>query len=72
MTATKDIKTVVLDSSYLDIKKVSVDGNEVKWSHGERIGAMGEGLKIELKDQMKAGQVSLARGTLDRADDRHS
>jgi leukotriene-A4 hydrolase len=72
MTATKDIKTVVLDSSYLDIKKVSVDGNEVKWSHGERIGAMGEGLKIELKDQMKAGQVSLARGTLDRADSRHS
>lgn len=58
MTATKDIKTVVLDSSYLDIKKVSVDGAEVKWSHGERIGAMGEGLKIELKDEFKKGQVS--------------
>lgn len=58
MTATKDIETVVLDSSYLDIQKVSVDGTEVKWSHGERIGAMGEGLKIELKDQFKAGQVS--------------
>lgn len=59
MTATKDIKTVILDSSYLDIKKLSVDDKEVKWSHGERIGAMGEGLTIELKDEFKKGQVSV-------------
>jgi leukotriene-A4 hydrolase len=58
MTATKDIKVVKLDSSYLDIKKVLVDGVEVKWSHGERIGAMGEGLTIELKDELKEGKVS--------------
>ena len=57
MTATKDLKTVVLDSSHLDIQKVSVNDAEVKWSHGERIGAMGEGLTIELQNQIKSGQV---------------
>jgi leukotriene-A4 hydrolase len=58
MTATKDIDHVLLDSSYLDIKKVFAFEREVKWSLGKKVGTMGEGLKIVLDQPLKAGQVS--------------
>lgn len=59
LQATKDTDVVVLDSSYLDVKAVHVGGEKATWAHGERIGAMGEGLKIDLKQGLKAGQVSV-------------
>lgn len=58
LQATKDVNDIVLDSSYLDIKEVGVAGEQVQWVHGERIGAMGEGLKIDLKRALKAGEAS--------------
>lgn len=59
LSATKDIDEVVLDSSYLKISHVELGGNKVDWGHGERNGAMGEGLRIKLDKGLKAGQVSL-------------
>jgi hypothetical protein len=59
----QEVRTDHIDLDWsIDWKKQVIHGGdaEVKWSHGERIGAMGEGLKIELKDQLKKGQVRLA------------
>lgn len=57
LTATTDTHEIVLDSSYLDVKDVHVDGGKAKWAHGERNGAMGEGLTISVQNGIKAGQV---------------
>ena len=58
LTATKDVDEIVLDSSYLDIQSVELGHEEVKWEHGDRNGAMGEGLRIKLDKGLKSGQVS--------------
>lgn len=57
LVASGDVSEIVLDSSYLAIKEVSVGGEKVEWSHGDRIGAMGEGLKIQLSKALKKDQV---------------
>ena len=58
LTATK-LTYVLLKSSYLNMKKVVVDGEEMRWSHGKEIGTKGEGLTIESKDNLEKGQVCL-------------
>jgi hypothetical protein len=59
LSATKDLDEIVLDSSYLNISRVEVGGEKVDYEHGERNGAMGEGLTIKLNKGLKSGQVSL-------------
>jgi leukotriene-A4 hydrolase len=57
LVASDKVEEIVLDSSYLAIKEVQVGGNPVDWSHGDRIGAMGEGLKIKLDQALRKDQV---------------
>jgi leukotriene-A4 hydrolase len=52
------VKKVVLDTSFLDVKSVKVEGREVKWEKAERIEAMGEALTIYLEEPMSE-EVSL-------------
>lgn len=57
LTAVKDVEEVILDASYLKVDHVQVQGKEVKWELGERIGVMGEGLHVHLSEKLKAGEV---------------
>ncbi|ODN78985.1 leukotriene A-4 hydrolase/aminopeptidase [Cryptococcus amylolentus CBS 6039] len=50
-----DLKEVVLDASYLDVKKVEVDGKTAEWKFGEQIEIMGTGLYITLPSALSAG-----------------
>jgi leukotriene-A4 hydrolase len=61
LVATNDVDHVKLDSSYLDIKDIRIEGQgkEAEFVVGERIGAMGEGLTIQIGRLVKAGEVSL-------------
>ncbi|KAF8242426.1 leukotriene A-4 hydrol [Wilcoxina mikolae CBS 423.85] len=47
---------VVLDTSYLDIKKVAVNGKEAIWTLEDRTEPYGSALKICLAEQTKAGE----------------
>jgi leukotriene-A4 hydrolase len=47
---------VVLDTSYLDIKKVVVNGKETGWTLEDRTEPYGSALKICLTEQGKAGE----------------
>ncbi|KAK8854951.1 leukotriene A-4 hydrolase/aminopeptidase [Kwoniella newhampshirensis] len=55
------VEEVVLDSSYLDIKEVEVEGDKVSWKLDERIGAMGEALRIFLPNPVKKGETVIIR-----------
>ena len=56
LEATNDITEVILDTSYLDIDKVEVDGSEVKWDSGEKVAeVIGSPLKIRLDKGIKKG-----------------
>ena len=52
------VDAILLDDSLLDIKNVSVDGEEVKYSLGERRGVCGSELKVPLVKELKKGDVS--------------
>jgi leukotriene-A4 hydrolase len=58
LTALKEVGKVVLDTSYLDIKKVEVDGQEVKYTVGERRGTLGSALQFQLPEVVDKGEVS--------------
>lgn len=47
----KDIDEVVLDTSYLDISKVLVNGSEAQWKLVDRMEPYGSALKISTKGQ---------------------
>lgn len=55
-----DAEKVVLDTSYLDIQKVKVQGKEVKFDVGERIGTIGSALSFSLPERVSSGSVSEA------------
>ena len=42
------ISAIVLDTSYLEIKSVNVDGKDLKWTIGERKGTIGSALSFGL------------------------
>ncbi|EJT51631.1 leukotriene-A(4) hydrolase [Trichosporon asahii var. asahii CBS 2479] len=54
LEAIKDVDEVVLDTSYLDIKDVTVDG---KKALDEHIEAMGQALHVKLPSTLKKGQT---------------
>ncbi|KDN39017.1 hypothetical protein K437DRAFT_228230 [Tilletiaria anomala UBC 951] len=52
------IEHVVLDTSYLDIRRVEIDGKEVKgWKKDARKGMLGEALHVPLPKAMKLGET---------------
>lgn len=44
------VNEVVLDTSFLHVSGVKVDGVDVKWEKAERIQAMGEALTVNLPE----------------------
>jgi leukotriene-A4 hydrolase len=54
---TEESKEVVLDSSFVDITDVTVDGNKVKWKVAERIEPYGSPLTITLESAVPTGQT---------------
>lgn len=58
LIATGDVKKVVLDTSYLDIKKVEVEGDELKWTMGDIVGTIGSALSFDLPKALKKDEVS--------------
>ena len=58
-----DEDTVILDVSYLDIDKVIIGGQEVKWTVGERRGNAGSPLTIALPETLNPGKVGQLRST---------
>ena len=57
LTASEDVKSAVLDASYLEVKGVRIGGKTVDWKVGKRNGAMGEGLEVVVA--VKKGEVRL-------------
>lgn len=57
LVAKEDVEKVVLDTSHLDINKVEVEGKEVKWTLGERVGTIGSALSFGLPDKVSSGKV---------------
>jgi leukotriene-A4 hydrolase len=55
--AEKETKEIVLDTSYLDIKKITVDGQDVEWNVGERFEPYGSPLKITLNHGAEKGKT---------------
>lgn len=49
-------KEIVLDSSYLDISSVKIDGKNPKWELLPRTGPLGNPLKIQLDNGIKKGE----------------
>jgi leukotriene-A4 hydrolase len=43
------VNEVVLDTSFLDVTRVTVDGESAEWEKADRIEAMGEALTVRLK-----------------------
>jgi leukotriene-A4 hydrolase len=58
--AADSVDKIVLDTSYLDIKEVKVDGSQVKFAVGDRDGVIGSALSFELPKAINKGQVSVA------------
>ncbi|RSH81372.1 hypothetical protein EHS25_006904 [Saitozyma podzolica] len=56
LEATKDVGEVVLDTSYLDVQGVEVDGAKAEYSLDERIAGMGSALHVTLPKSVKSGQ----------------
>ncbi|NXD32286.1 LKHA4 aminopeptidase, partial [Spelaeornis formosus] len=54
--SSQGVERVVLDTSFLDIKKIEVDGTEVKWHLGERIGTIGSALSFDLPRKVNPGE----------------
>ena len=50
-------KDIVLDTSYLDIRDVKVDGKATKWEVLPRAGALGSPLKIQLDTGVDNGDI---------------
>lgn len=44
------VNEVVLDTSFLDVTGVKVDGENAEWEKAHRIEAMGEALTVRLKE----------------------
>lgn len=61
------VKKVVLDTSFLEIRGVSVGGEDVEYEKAERIEAMGEALTIHLREPM-SDEVSPLRLHLSPSD----
>jgi len=57
LTAVGDVNKVVLDTSYLDIKKIEVGGDEVKWKMGDVVGTIGAALSFDLPKALKKEEV---------------
>ena len=58
VTSSLGVGNVSLDSSYLDIASVEVDGSAVKHTLGDRNGVCGQEMKIPLGKSLKQGEVS--------------
>ncbi|KAF1960801.1 leukotriene A-4 hydrolase [Byssothecium circinans] len=64
-----ETREVVLDSSFLDITDVKVDGKEVKWSVGERMEPYGAPLTITLDSGVPKGKefdIAIKLSTTDK------
>jgi leukotriene-A4 hydrolase len=61
VTVTKDgVDQIILDTSYLDIKKVTAAGSDLKWSMGKRKVGLGSPLIIELGSTKKGQEIDIA------------
>jgi hypothetical protein len=58
LEATKDVGEVVLDTSYLAVEGVEVDGSKAEWKLDDRIDVMGQALRVKLPNKLKKGEVS--------------
>lgn len=61
LEASKDVREVVLDTSYLDVKGVEVDGAKAEWKLDDRIDVMGQALRVKLDKKRSKGEVSVER-----------
>ena len=50
-------KEVILDTSYLDVQDVKVDGSQAKWGLLSRMEPYGSALKIELSQPVAIGKT---------------
>ncbi|PVI04444.1 leukotriene A-4 hydrol [Periconia macrospinosa] len=65
----KETKEIVLDTSFLDITDVKVDGKDVKWSVGDRVEPYGAPLNITLDEGVSKGttiDVSIKLSTTEK------
>lgn len=53
------VDTFKLDTSFLDIKKVSSAGSDLKWDLGKRVGTLGSPLTIEIGKQRKGTEIKV-------------
>jgi leukotriene-A4 hydrolase len=53
----KETKEITLDTSFLDITDVKVNGEKVEWAVKDRIEPYGSPLKIELKEGIEKGKT---------------
>ncbi|KAF2623686.1 leukotriene A-4 hydrolase [Macroventuria anomochaeta] len=53
----EDVKEIVLDSSFLDISEVKVDGKSAKFEVGDRIEPYGAPLRITLPSSVPKGEI---------------
>lgn len=53
----KETKEIVLDTSFLDITDVKVNGEKVDWEVKSRVEPYGSPLKIELKEGVEKGKM---------------
>lgn len=58
LEATTDVDEVVLDTSYLAVEGVEVDGAKAEWKLDERIDVMGQALRVKLPHKLSKGEVS--------------
>ncbi|KAI8889700.1 hypothetical protein K501DRAFT_95530, partial [Backusella circina FSU 941] len=70
LTCVPDVKEVILDTSYLDLKSVEVNGEEVKYTVAERHLSLGSALTIPLPETIEkegtAFQVKVVYSTTDK------
>lgn len=59
LEASTDVDSVVLDTSYLAVEDVSVDGHKAEWKLDNRIDVMGQALRVKLPKAVKKGEVRL-------------
>ena len=52
----KESKEIVLDTSFLSVSDIKVDGKKVDWSIGDRIEPYGSPLNVKLGDGVEKGK----------------
>jgi leukotriene-A4 hydrolase len=55
-TSSTPCAEIILDSSYLDISTIEVDGETAEWKFGERVEGVGEGVYVQLGKARKEGE----------------